>query len=101
MSSTVAKPVRITVNDAIGVSGLLQTPPRPRACYVLAHGAGAGMDHPFMADVARDLALRGVATLRYQVPYKARVAGRPDAPQPPDETVRAAATPAAALLPDR
>ena len=69
MSSAVAKPISITVNDAVRVSGLLQTPAQARACYVLAHGAGAGMDHPFMVAVAAELARRGIATLRYQFPY--------------------------------
>ena len=81
MSPTVPEPVRIVVSDDVLVSGLLQKPPGARACYVFAHGAGAGMDHPFMAGVARELALRGVATLRYQFPYMERGAGRPDPPQ--------------------
>jgi uncharacterized protein len=99
MSSTVAKPVGIEVSDAIRVSGLLQAPPRARACYVLAHGAGAGMDHPFMVAVARGLALRGVATLRYQFPYMERGARRPDPPQLARATVRGAVAAARNLLP--
>ncbi len=54
---------------AIDVSALLHAPPAARACYVLAHGAGAGMTHPFMAAVASGLAERGIATLRYQFPF--------------------------------
>jgi predicted alpha/beta-hydrolase family hydrolase len=100
MSSTVAKHISIAVNHAIRVSGLLQTPPRARACYVLAHGAGAGMDHPFMVNVARELALRGVATLRYQFPYIERGARRPDPPQLAQATVRAAVAAALGLLPE-
>ena len=100
MSSVVDKPISITVNDAVRVSGLLQTPPRARACYVMAHGAGAGMDHPFMVDVARKLALRGVATLRYQFPYMERGARRPDPPQVAQATVRAAVAAALSLLPE-
>jgi len=100
MSSTVTKHISIAVNHAIRVSGLLQTPPRARACYVLAHGAGAGMDHPFMVDVARELALRGVATLRYQFPYIERGARRPDPPQLAQATVRAAVAAALGLLPE-
>ena len=100
MSSVVDKPISITVNDAVRVSGLLQTPPRARACYVMAHGAGAGMDHPFMVDVARKLALRGVASLRYQFPYMERGARRPDPPQVAQATVRAAVATALALLPE-
>src|SRR5262249_38166412 len=88
--STAAKPVSITVSDAIRVSGLRQTPPRTRACYVLAHGAGAGMDHPFMQAVASGLATRGIATLRYQFPYMEHGTRRPDAPPLAQATVRAA-----------
>ena len=59
MSSAVDKPISMPVTDAVRVSGLLQVPARARACYVLAHGAGAGMDHPFMVAVAAELARRG------------------------------------------
>jgi len=98
--STATKPVSITVSDAIRVSGLLQTPPRARACYVLAHGAGAGMDHPFMQGVASGLASRGIATLRYQFPYMERGTKRPDPPPLAQATVRAAVTEAQRLLRD-
>ncbi len=100
MASTAAKPLNIAVSDAIRVSGLLHKPPRPRACYVLAHGAGAGMDHPFMENVARGLASRGVATLRYQFPYMERGTRRPDPPPLAQATVRADAAAARRLLPD-
>ena len=100
MSSVVDKPISIPVNDVVRVSGLLQTPPRARACYVMAHGAGAGMDYPFMVDVARELALRDVATLRYQFPYMERGARRPDPPQVAQATVRAAVAAALSLLPE-
>jgi predicted alpha/beta-hydrolase family hydrolase len=69
MSCLDARPVSISLDDARRVSGLLLAPTRACACYVLAHGAGAGMTHPFMAAVAVELAERGVATLRYQFPY--------------------------------
>jgi predicted alpha/beta-hydrolase family hydrolase len=100
VSSAVAKPISITVTDAVRVSGLLQTPARARACYVLAHGAGAGMDHPFMVAVAEELARRGIATLRYQFPYMERGARRPDPPQLAQATVRAAVVTALRLLPE-
>ena len=99
MPSVLTKPVSIAVNDAIRVSGLLQTPPKARACYVFAHSAGAGMNHPFMVDVARGLASRKVATLRYQFPYMERGTRRPDPPKVAQETVRAAATVAHQLFP--
>ncbi|MGA8921056.1 MAG: alpha/beta family hydrolase [Pseudolabrys sp.] len=100
MSSAVARPINITVTDAVRVSGLLQIPAGARACYVLAHGAGAGMDHPFMAAVATELARRGIATLRYQFPYMERGARRPDPPQLAQTTVRAAVAAALRLLPE-
>jgi predicted alpha/beta-hydrolase family hydrolase len=100
MSAAVAEPIAIAGDDGIRVSGLLQAPPRARACYVLAHGAGAGMTHPFMAAVAAGLALRGVATLRYQFPSMERGAKRPDSPQVAQATVRAAVAAAGRLDPD-
>lgn len=99
MSSAAAKPVDIAVSDTVRVSGLLQTPPAARACYVLAHGAGAGMNHPFMAEVAGGLSQRGIATVRYQFPYMERGAKRPDPPQLAHATVRAAVAAALDLLP--
>src|SRR5262245_17049584 len=99
MSSLPAEPLVIAVDDARRVSGLLQSPARARACYVLAHGAGAGMKHPFMATVAAELAERGIATLRYQFPYMEQRAKRPDPPKLAHATVRAAVAEAARRLP--
>ena len=100
MSSSVAKPISITVSDTVHVSGLLQNPPQARACYVLAHGSGAGMNHPFMAAVAAELARRGIGTLRYQFPYMERGAKQPDPPRLAQATVRAAVGAALGLLPE-
>ena len=100
VSSSVAKPISITVSDTVHVSGLLQNPAHARACYVLAHGAGAGMNHPFMAAVAAELARRGIGTLRYQFPYMERNARRPDPPRLAQATVRAAVAAALDLLPE-
>ncbi len=82
--------VTITIDAARQVSGLLLAPDDARACYVLAHGAGAGMRHPFMASIANALAARGIATLRYQFPYMEQGSRRPDAPALAHATVRAA-----------
>jgi uncharacterized protein len=90
MQPSAPKRLAITVSESIRVSGLLQAPPRTRACYVLAHGAGAGMEHPFMVAVAAELARRGIATLRYQLPAMERGGKRPDPPQLAQATVRAA-----------
>jgi uncharacterized protein len=99
MSSTSAEPITIAGDEGITVSGLLQTPPQPRACYVLAHGAGAGMNHRFLAAVATELSRRGIASLRYQFPYMERGAKRPDSPHLAQATVRAAVAAASAALP--
>ncbi|MGB7034925.1 MAG: alpha/beta family hydrolase [Xanthobacteraceae bacterium] len=84
----------------MAVSGLLQAPRGSRACLVLAHGAGAGMQHPFMATVAAGLAERGIASLRYQFPYMERGSKRPDPPRVAQATVRAAVAAAAHALPE-
>jgi uncharacterized protein len=81
------------------VSALFLAPAEARACYVLAHGAGAGMAHPFMAAVADGLAERGIATLRYQFPYMEKGSKRPDTPKVAQATVRAAVAEAARLAP--
>ena len=86
-------------SGSIHVSGLLLAPPRARALYVLAHGAGAGMAHPFMAAVAAELGERGIATLRYQFPYMERGSKRPDPPRVATAAVRAAVAAAARLVP--
>jgi uncharacterized protein len=94
-----AKSVTISNGDGIQVSGLMLQPTLSSACLVLAHGAGAGMEHPWMAALARDLAASNVATLRYQFPYMER-RGRPDPPSVCHATVRAAVAAAHTLAPD-
>lgn len=90
--------ITIDVESGEHVSGLLLAPDDAIACYVLAHGAGAGMTHPFMAAVAEGLAERSVATLRYQFPYMERGSRRPDSPKLAQATVRAAVAEAAERL---
>jgi hypothetical protein len=80
----------VTIDAAHRVSALLIAPPRAHACYVLAHGAGAGMTHSAMEAVAVELAERGIATLRYQFPYMEQGGKRPDPPALCHATVRAA-----------
>ena len=93
--TTPTQPIRIEIDSQTAVSGLLQAPPDARAAYVLAHGAGAGMDHAFMAAAAEGLAERGVATLRYQFPYMERGSKRTDSPPVAHAAVRAAVARAA------
>src|ERR1700754_1143122 len=82
------------------VSALLTLPSKADACFVFAHGAGAGMAHPFMAEVASGLAGRGVATLRYQFPYMEKGSKRPDPPAIAHAAVRAAVAEAGRSCPD-
>jgi predicted alpha/beta-hydrolase family hydrolase len=80
----------LTVAAGVEVTGRWLAPADARACYVLAHGAGAGMEHPFMRATAVQLATLGIATLRYQFPYLQRGSKRPDPPAVCHATVRAA-----------
>jgi uncharacterized protein len=91
---------RFPVPDAGDVAALLLRPDDAGFLYVLAHGAGAGMRHPFLGRMAEALAERGVATLRYQFPYMERKARRPDPPGVATATVRAAVALAHRLAPE-
>ncbi len=67
---------------------------------MLAHGAGAGMRHIFMTEIAEGLGERGISTLRYQFPYMEQGSRRPDSPELTRATVRAAVAQASSLLPE-
>ena len=92
-----ADQVTIEIDETRKVSGLLLVPEHPFACYVLAHGAGAGMTHKFMTAIADGLNERGMATVRYQFPYMEAGAKRPDRPPMAHATVRAAVAAATRL----
>jgi predicted alpha/beta-hydrolase family hydrolase len=81
------------------VSAILTQPDNARACYVLAHGAGADMRHSFMDKVAAGLAERGIATFRFNFPYMEKKQGRPDQPAVAHAAIRAAVVEAARLCP--
>lgn len=87
------------MRDGLTVSARWLAPVGARACYVLAHGAGAGMDHRSMREIAEGLAALGIATLRFQFPYVERGSRRPDPPPLCHATVRAAVAAAARLAP--
>jgi uncharacterized protein len=95
MTDAVAQPLTIAIDRDTSVSGLLTRPPHAHACFVFAHGAGAGMTHPFMAKVAAGLGERGIATLRYQFSYMEKGSKRPDSPSVAHAAVRAAVAEAA------
>jgi predicted alpha/beta-hydrolase family hydrolase len=99
MSNPKAHDLSIPLSDGNAVSGLLLVPAAIRAGYVLAHGAGAGMSHPFMSAAAEQFSTRGIATLRYQFPYMEHGSRRPDSPKIAHAAVRAAVNEAARRLP--
>ena len=68
---TIATRIRECYHRAVKLGGhdvLISKPRGAKALYMLGHGAGAGMDHWFMEDLAAALAARKIATLRYQFP---------------------------------
>jgi uncharacterized protein len=95
MTSVGAREITIDIGKAGTVSALLIRPEPARACYVFAHGAGAGMRHASMEAIAAGLAERGIATLRYQFPYMEKGGKRPDPPAVAHAAVRAAVAEAA------
>jgi predicted alpha/beta-hydrolase family hydrolase len=100
MTAPEAKEIKFKVNDRTEVSGVVMKPAGARALLILAHGAGAGMRHRFMEDLAAKFAERGVATLRYQFPYMEKGKKAPDPEALLTETVRAAVAEAKKQAPD-
>jgi predicted alpha/beta-hydrolase family hydrolase len=97
-----AEKLRFEVTASGEVSALLLRPAEAKWMLALAHGAGAGMSHPFMSALAEELGRVGVATLRYQFPYMEARRRKPDAPNVAVAAVAAAvkaAEQAAAGLP--
>lgn len=99
MKDVAPQELTIEAGKSGSVSALLLRPDAPRACFVFAHGAGAGMTHAFMAAFAGGLSERGIATLRYQFPYMEKKSKRPDPPAIAQATVRAAVAKAAEIFP--
>lgn len=86
-----AKSVKFTVASSSGeVSAILMKPEDAVAMLVLAHGAGAGMKHPFMEKVATFLAEKGIATFRFNFPYIEKGKKVPDVPAVAMKTVQSA-----------
>jgi predicted alpha/beta-hydrolase family hydrolase len=96
--------ITLELDERVAVSGLFMKPPHAKAVFVFAHGAGAGMTHAFMEDVAQGLAARSIATLRFNFPFMEARAdkrwGRPDAPPVAQKAVRSALMKARELAPD-
>jgi hypothetical protein len=92
--------LRFPVLDKEEVSALLLLPTHATSLLVLAHGAGAGMNHPFMSAIANQLAEDNIATFRYQFPYMEQRRGVPDKQPLLTATVAAAVATAVQLVPD-
>ncbi len=99
MEAISAQKLSIEIAKSGPVSALLTRPQQARACFVFAHGAGAGMAHSFMEAVAGGLFERGVASLRYQFPYMEKGSKRPDPPAIAQAAVRAAVAEAGRCCP--
>ena len=95
-----ARSLKIQVSAYIGkVSAEYLEPADARCILSLAHGAGAGMDHPFMVALANSLAETGIATLRFNFPFAENKKGRPDMPAVAQKTIEAALAKAHELSP--
>jgi predicted alpha/beta-hydrolase family hydrolase len=99
VNAGIAERLTLAIDGTRRVSALFQLPPAATSCVVLAHGAGAGMEHPSMVTIAAELASRSIATLRFQFPYMERGTRRPDPPAVCHATVRAAVAEAARRAP--
>jgi predicted alpha/beta-hydrolase family hydrolase len=91
--------LRFAVPGAVEVSAILVRPAKARWLLVLAHGAGAGMTHPFLEELAGELAEAGVASFRYQFPYMEERRRVPDSPSVATATIAAAVRAAANAVP--
>jgi predicted alpha/beta-hydrolase family hydrolase len=81
----------LSVSPEIGkVSAELMTPANPICVVTLAHGAGAGMNHEFMVTIAKALAEKDIATLRFNFPFMENKKGRPDSPAVAHKTIESA-----------
>jgi uncharacterized protein len=99
MKAADAQSLRIEIRPGETVSAPLILPQQACACYVFAHGAGAGMTHSSMETIAAGLGERGIATLRYQFAYMEKGSKRPDAPAVAHAAVRAAVAEAGRCCP--
>ncbi|HEU5292634.1 MAG TPA: alpha/beta family hydrolase [Cyclobacteriaceae bacterium] len=82
--------IKIPVSDSIGkVSGEIMQPEKMKAMLVLAHGAGAGMNHPFMTGLSKELAALEIGTLRFNFPFTEQKKKRPDVPAVAHKTIEA------------
>ena len=93
--------LKIHISDSIGeISAEVIEPENMKAMMVLAHGAGAGMSHPFLRTLSDELSSFGIGTLRYNFPYMEKGKKRPDVPAVAIKTVEQVVAKASTLFPD-
>src|SRR3954452_8484620 len=81
----------LQVSPSIGTVSAEYIIPETSICMMtLAHGAGAGINHSFMVDLAKSLAEKGIATLRFNFPFAELKKGKPDFPAVAHKTIEAA-----------
>jgi len=91
----------LKISPAIGtVSAECIVPEKSKCIMVLAHGAGAGMQHSFMVTLAQLLSEQGISTLRFNFPFAENKKGRPDTPAVAHQTIEAAILKAQKLFPE-
>lgn len=92
---------KISISKSIGsVSAELIAPEKPEVVITVAHGAGAGMNHPFMTSLAYELAKLNIASLRFNFAYMEQKKNRPDVPAVAHATIEAAVNKASELFPN-
>lgn len=85
------KNLHFKVSENIGeVSAIFSSPKNPKAIFVFAHGAGAGMNHKFMEEISSKLVNFDIAVFRYQFPYMEKGKRSPDYPNVLLKTVQSA-----------
>jgi predicted alpha/beta-hydrolase family hydrolase len=95
------KSLSLKVSAAIGsVATEIFIPEKSKCIITLAHGAGAGMNHPFMVTLSQLLAEEGIATLRFNFPFMENKKGRPDTPAVAHQTIETAIAKAKKLFPE-
>jgi predicted alpha/beta-hydrolase family hydrolase len=93
--------LKIQVSPSIGkVSAEYIASPGAKCILALAHGAGAGMNHPFMTALVNSLGETGIASLRFNFPFTENKKGRPDVPAVAQKTIEAAIAKAQQLSAD-
>jgi uncharacterized protein len=93
---------KIQVSSSIGeVSAELLQPEKMKYVLTLAHGAGAGMNHPFMTALSNELARLEVGTLRFNFPFTEQKKKRPDVPAVAHKTIEAAILKGRELFPGK